>query len=83
MTRSPKENSPKLIALDRDGCIRLTSDVLGVEPSQIDSEITAVIGDVLSTLTVHEGRVLVLRYGLQDGKAQTLANVGQYDDAWD
>ncbi|MBN1219746.1 MAG: sigma-70 family RNA polymerase sigma factor [Anaerolineae bacterium] len=35
------------------------------------------VDDVLSSLTAREGRVLQLRFGLQDGRAYTLEEVGQ------
>ena len=35
------------------------------------------VGDVLDSLTAREGRVLQLRFGLQDGRAYTLEEVGQ------
>lgn len=35
------------------------------------------VEDVLSSLTAREGRVLQLRFGLQDGRAYTLEEVGQ------
>ena len=35
------------------------------------------IDDVLSTLTRREQRVLVLRFGLEDGRSRTLEEVGQ------
>ncbi len=35
------------------------------------------LGEVLSTLTEREQRVLILRFGLEDGKARTLEEVGK------
>ena len=35
------------------------------------------VDDVLASLTAREGRVLQLRFGLQDGRAYTLEEVGQ------
>jgi RNA polymerase primary sigma factor len=35
------------------------------------------VDDVLGSLTAREGRVLQLRFGLQDGRAYTLEEVGQ------
>ena len=35
------------------------------------------LGDVLNTLTEREKKVLILRFGITDGRARTLEEVGQ------
>lgn len=59
------------------GYIKLLRSIFGrTAPKEIDSSSVSVIKQVLATLTPKEERLLRLRFGLDDGRARTVASVG-------
>jgi RNA polymerase primary sigma factor len=50
---------------------------LAPDDTTINKLLTERMDDVLSSLSAREGRVLQLRFGLKDGRAYTLEEVGQ------
>lgn len=55
--------------------LRAAPHVLGEE--EVSDELLDVVREVLSSLTPREQEVLVLRYGLEDGRTRTLEEVGR------
>lgn len=53
-------------------------DVLSVEDIVANNELASELSAVISTLTPKEQKVLKLRFGLEDGRARTLDEVGSY-----
>lgn len=55
----------------------LEASVLSVEDTVIDRELRCALEDVMSTLTQKEQKILRLRFGMDDGHAKTLEEVGK------
>ena len=75
----------KTVITNACACVNVTCEITfpgGVIPAAVYDEdlvdqVRKTIGEVLDTLTEREKRVIILRFGLIDGRQRTLEEVGQ------
>ena len=70
------ERVPALL-LDALGAARLRAAPHVLGEDEISDELLGAVREVLSSLTPREQEVLILRYGLEDGRTRTLQEVGR------
>lgn len=74
--RIRRERVPALL-LDALGAARLRAAPHVLGEGELSDELLGAVREVLSSLTPREQEVLVLRYGLEDGRTRTLEEVGR------